>query len=381
MNRSISGRGAAPSSRVSAAPRRDFARAQPMCESAKIRLCAPTYPELASGYPRSMTSQLEKTMTKVARQFLRALRGRRSQQAFARRLGFKGNPIADWEAGRRMPTAEVVLRACERVGVDVAGAFARFHPALALTRPEQVAAWLAAARGSVSFVELAARSGYSRYQIARWLQARAKPRLPEFLTLVEAITGRVSDLLAELVPMREIPALAPIHAQREAARRLAYEEPWTEAILRVLETDQYRGLSEHVPGYIAATLDIDRATEERCLAKLERSGIVRRIGERYACVGSLTVDTRAVPMLKLHWNDAVRGRIAAPLSDDLFAYNVFSVSAADLQRIRELLLAAFRQARSIVAATPSNERIAVVNLQLMCWPEPKRDHIPIVPRG
>jgi len=173
------------------------------------------------------------------------------------------------------------------------------------------------------------------------------------------------------VPMRTIPELWPIHAQREAARRLAYEEPWTEAILRVLETDQYRALRAHVPGYIAGALGIDPAVEARCLDKLQGSGIVQHSGERYVCVGSLTVDTRAVPMLKVHWNDVARTRIPVPSGDDLFAYNVFSVSAPDLARIRELLRAAFREVRSIAAATEQNERVAVINVQLLCWPGPE----------
>ncbi|MDD9933044.1 MAG: helix-turn-helix transcriptional regulator, partial [Myxococcales bacterium] len=67
-------------------------------------------------------------MELATRQLLRALRGSRSQVAFARRLGYRGNPIADWEAGRRTPTAEALLRVCARIGVDAPAALARFHP-------------------------------------------------------------------------------------------------------------------------------------------------------------------------------------------------------------------------------------------------------------
>jgi hypothetical protein len=65
----------------------------------------------------------------------------------------------------------------------------------------------------------------------------------------------------------------------------------------------------------------------------------------------------------------VRSRIPRPSPEDLFAYNVFSVSAPDLQRIRELLRASFREARAIAAATPAQERVALINLQLLCWPD------------
>jgi transcriptional regulator with XRE-family HTH domain len=51
----------------------------------------------------------------LARQFLRAVRGRRSQVAFARRLGYASNVAAEWESGRREPSAADALSACANV--------------------------------------------------------------------------------------------------------------------------------------------------------------------------------------------------------------------------------------------------------------------------
>ena len=65
-------------------------------------------------------------MEVVARQLIRAIRGHRSQEAFSRRLGYSSNPVADWEAGRRYPTAAETLRACRLAQIDVAAAFQRF---------------------------------------------------------------------------------------------------------------------------------------------------------------------------------------------------------------------------------------------------------------
>jgi transcriptional regulator with XRE-family HTH domain len=325
-------------------------------------------------YVRCENARVPADMTVVARRFLRAVRGRRSQTALSRRLGFKGNPIADWEAGRRMPTAEQTFRVCQAVGLDVTQAFAHFHPAPPPKGCEfNLTSWLNAVRGAVSLVDLATRTNYSRYQVARWLQGNAKPRLPQFLRVVDILTGRLSDLLAGLVPIDAIPEIVADHLQRDAARRLAYEEPWTEAILRVVETEGYQSLPMHVTGHIARQLGISESTEMRCLQKLEVSGILERHHERYVCVGSLNVDTHAAPTLKVHWSDVARNRILSPSPDDLFAYNVFSVSASDLHRIRELLRAAFRQARAIAAATPTTERVALINVQLACWNDPDFD--------
>lgn len=293
-------------------------------------------------------------MELVARQLLRAVRGERSQIAFARRLGYRGNPVADWEAGRRFPTAEEALRACERVGIDVPGAFARFHPVAAPALARGLPAWMEELRGRTSIAEVAARADRSRFAVARWLSGQAKPRVPDWLRLVEALTGRVSDLVDALVGIDGVPALAGEHAARMASRRLAFEEPWTEAVLRVVET----GTS--TPAAVAAVLGIGEADAARCLDKLALTRLVRE----GAVTGTLTVDTRAVPALREHWARVGLDRLQAGAAG-VYSYNVVSVSRADLARIEELHRAYFRQVRAIVAASEPAEVVALVNVQLV----------------
>jgi hypothetical protein len=51
----------------------------------------------------------------------------------------------------------------------------------------------------------------------------------------------------------------------------------------------------------------------------------------------------------------------------VLAYNVLSVSAPDLERIRELLHATFRQVRSIAAPSEPADCIALLHLHLVGW--------------
>lgn len=312
---------------------------------------------------------------RIGRELIRAIRGKRSQVAFARRLGYRGNPVADWEAGRRSPVASELIRAARVAGLDVDGAFARFHPeaaaALGAGDDAGIAAWLDALRGGNPIGEIADRAALSRFQVGRFLSGATRPRLPDLLTLIEAITGRLSDLVAELVPIAAIPSLVDVHATRTASRRLAFEEPWTEAVLRVLETAAYRAREAPAAGWVAAQLGVEPEIEQRCLDKLAAAGVIRRDGPRYVGTGPLTVDTRAGPdavrALKAHWARVGLARIPAMRDEDRFSYNVFSVSRADLDRIRELHLAYFREVRGIVAASEPAEVVGLVNVQLMGW--------------
>lgn len=311
----------------------------------------------------------------AASQLLRAVRSRRSQMGLSRRLGYRSNVACDWEAGRRLPTAVEALRACHRVGIDVQRAFAAFQPACAPAlgvRPEfHVDAWLRELSGSLAARELAARSGVPRLTVARWLQGKTRPRLHDFLALVEAITGRASDLVDALVSIAAVPELNAVHAQRAAAKRLAFDDPWSAAVTAVLETSGYRARAPHRPGYIAGRLQIEAAQEESTLAGLLAAGLVRIESGRYEIGEPLTVDTQAaaddVRKLRSHWTEVCMRRVQAPRPEDWLGFNLIATTAADLARIRDVLRRSFREIRAIAASSQPADSVALLNLHFVTW--------------
>ena len=111
--------------------------------------------------------------------------------------------------------------------------------------------------------------------------------------------------------------------------------------------------------------------EERCLGFLLETGQVTRALDRYV-VEALAVDTRRHPeigrRLKAHWTRVAAERIEQDAPGQ-FSYNVFTVSQADFERIRELHLAYFHALRAIVAESQPGERVAVANVQLFTLDE------------
>lgn len=304
---------------------------------------------------------------RVAAEFLRALRGARSQRAFAKRLGYRANPITDWENGRRFPRAAEALRAAKLFGIDVRAACLRFHPA-ALAETDgtwDLGSWLRAIAGSTPIVDLSRRAQVSRFALRRWLEGEAQPRVPDFFRVVDAATGRLPDLVAQLVSIADVPSLHERHRLSEAARLAAYDAPWTEAVLRVLESEEYGRLVKHEPGWIAHRLGISMEQEVRSIALLRALRVVRRSRGLYRPVSNASVDTRGdarhVNALLQHWTAVARERVPERTADDLFAYNVCTVSHADYVRIRQLLRDAFREIRSLVGAS-RGERVALLNM-------------------
>lgn len=81
----------------------------------------------------------------------------------------------------------------------------------------------------------------------------------------------------------------------------------------------------------------------------------------------LTVDTRqdrdAERTLKKWWAKVGVDRLSAG-ADGLFSFNVFTVSSADLERLRELHRSYFGSMRAIIAQSEPAEHVVVVNVQL-----------------
>lgn len=279
----------------------------------------------------------------MARELLRALRGPRSQVAFARRLGYAGNPVAKWESGARAPTGVETLRGAALVGVDVAAALGAFNAgAAAAFAADDLAPWLRVLVGDTSQLDLAARSGLSRQQVGRILRGDAQPRLPELLALIDAATGRVSDLVALLVDVDAVPSLARQVVMRRAVRQVAFDEPWSPGVLAVLAAYPRAAGTE-----VASRLGIEVEEAERLCALVQASGLLAAAPSAGPTV-DVSVHEAVQRRLREHWARVGADRLAAG-APAVFSYNVFAVSRADLERIQALQRAFFREVRSLVA--------------------------------
>lgn len=317
---------------------------------------------------------------RLSSELLRALRARRSQPAFARRLKYKSNVIYLWESGRAFPRFERTLAVAAAAGVDPIAALRRFYgPAhqpdwlrdLATGPPrfgELSVALLADLRGNTPVATLARRAGFSRFSVSRWLDGRTQPRLPQALALIEASSLRALDFVAALVDPAALPSFAQAHADLVAARRAAYELPFSQVVLHALELDAYRALPAHRPGFLAALLDMTLSDEEACLAALCAAGQARLNGARYEPTRIQTVDTRghdarAQELRRYYAQLAVDrlGTAPAPAS----GYNVFAVSRADYARILELQRSYFAELRAIVATSEPAQVVGLASTQLL----------------
>ena len=310
----------------------------------------------------------------VTAEFLKSLRGKRSQTAFSRHLGYRSNVAYIWEAGRGFPTAAKGLQIARHVGVDVEGALRRFYvlppdwvAEVDIATRRGVARFLEDLRGKTSIVDLARYSGKTRFAVSRWLKAEAEPRLNEFFQMVECSSLRLVDLLETLVDPRSLPSVRERWQSMSIARSLAYEAPWTQAVLRAMELSDYRALTEPPPGWIARRIGIAVEEESRCIGLLERAGQIERVGKRWEPVETLSLDVRKDPeravRLRGWWAQVAAQRVAEGRRGTL--YTLGGVSSVDLERLRELEKAYFNEVRAIIAQSQPVERVVLAMVELI----------------
>lgn len=314
----------------------------------------------------------------VSKQLIRALRAHRSQTALSRWMGFDSNVLYTWESGRRWPTAATFFFLCRKVGIDLEDGMRQFLGGM----PEELqgadwldrytlAALLNHLRGATTTVEVARRVGTNRVSVSRWMKGQAEPRLPEFLQLIEAASGRLLDFLSVLTEPESLPAAQAAWERLQAQRRVAYGMPWSHAVLRVLELRQYRALHRHNATWIARRLGISLEATEACIEALAASGLIELQGRHWALSDVSPVDTRQDPAagqgLKTHWANVALERLPALEGgkNDMFSYALCSVSEKDWERLRELHMGYHQELRRVITESQPAERVVLINLQLL----------------
>lgn len=308
----------------------------------------------------------------LAKELVRSLRAGRSQAALSRWLGFKTNVVYTWESGRSEPSVQQLFQLAAKTGIHPKQALQRFYrsvppwlaTASALGRAE-VAALLEQERGGVPVSQIARETGVSRHSLARYLRAEADMRLTDFLRVIDYCSRRLLDFIALWVDVGRLPCAASAWHKQELARHAAYERPWSHAVLRYLELATV-GPKAHRPAAIASCLGIEATEVERCLLLLEQSGQIRRKGTRWVTDHAesieLSSDRQAARKLAAWWVSVAAER--AQQQGGMFAYNLCSVAAEDLQRIAQLQRDCLRQIRAIVAESKPAQRVALICVQV-----------------
>lgn len=149
---------------------------------------------------------------------------------------------------------------------------------------------------------------------------------------------------------------------------LAYANPLSHAVLRALELEEYRSAGHRDAELLTRKLGISRVELDQSLDILLASRQVRRSRRGYRLDRVLSVDTGADPRraraLRLVWTRTAVRRLEQGVPAT-FGYSLFAVSAADLQRLREIQRAYIREMQSVIAQSTPAECVGLYCFQLL----------------
>ena len=186
--------------------------------------------------------------------------------------------------------------------------------------------------------------------------------------MLDACSLRLLDFVVQLVSPESIPMLTQAWSRLEKARSTAYDEPWSHAVLRTLELEQYQRRGFKDSRWIGKRLGISEEVVGRSLAALEEAGQVKKLRGRYRAEVTQSVNTGRDPerarQLKATCCRVALERLEAG-QPGLFGYSVFAVSRQRLRRIRELQLEYVRAMQELVAGSDDNECVGLYCVQLL----------------
>ncbi|HYP90510.1 MAG TPA: DUF4423 domain-containing protein [Polyangiaceae bacterium] len=311
----------------------------------------------------------------LAKELVLSLRGKRSQVGLSRRLGYASNVLYTWESGRRAPSASAFFALAARCGVSLEQGLRgfmleRLSSVPDVREPAGVAQLVRALLADWPIVELAASIGADRTTVGRWVSGATEPKLPELLRIVETTTQRLLDFVALFADPARLASTRGPYRDLVVQRRLAYEMPWSHAVLRALELEAYRALPRHQPGFVARAVGISPEQEQSCLRALAQAKQIRRRRGHWVLSRVLTVDTRPSEAdnrrLKQHWAEVGLERLrGGPPESALFSFNLFAIDAKDFERIRRLHVEYFQRIREIIGSSTTPDRVVLMNLQLL----------------
>ena len=315
-------------------------------------------------------SEMNRDYEGIASELLRALRGRRSQRGFSALFGFTTNVAYRWEAGQRYPTVPQLFRVLERIGVPVQQALEGVDSVALRLRGTQVdgeqyaGALLRLHQGTRSISELARSTGLHRLQVSRVLSGATQARLPIFLQLLDALTGRVDEYIGAWVNLERAPHLRDRLAVLSAWRELAYEHPITEAITATLESAAYEAQPMPADSWLGTQLGIAPAELEPALQAMSRAGVVQLVGGRWVPLEGRSVDTRGdaarFSAVKKYWAGIAADRVERDGAKA--AYVVFCCSKQATDAVEHLYRRTWTEARAILREDLGNERVVLINV-------------------
>ena len=305
---------------------------------------------------------------KAAQEMVRALRGKSTQAALSRRMGFKTNVFYRWESGQRQIRISELVRLLSVRHSQYRAALWTFsgqsRPVTGLEDDWDWPSWLKALRGEKSVDALAEELDLKASALRRIFRGDSDPALSRLLPIIQSLTGRIVDFIDIMVDASQISAIQPYWQVVDAQRRIARDHMNAEAIIAALEIEGYRNLREHSNEWIAGRLSLPVPEVEETLKALEQAGAIRRHENRYRVQSHRHVNTRHLPEV---WSTLTQfwAERAMDLPPEFCrrGYLVFSANEEAIKAVNQIYVSAHYEAVKVIQEGLNPTRVVAISTQ------------------
>lgn len=205
---------------------------------------------------------------------LRHLRGRQSQAAFSRSLGFAFNKVSRWENGTLRLTWQDMALVCRHREISL---YEILGHLLSATEPlpDDLGLLLRRILGHVDTRSLQTRTKYSRFKFERWMRGESEPEFKDVMVLIAEFTGYHWDVVVEIYAATsgrglhaEAEALCPeLRKVHDILKRREVVALYPESVMidMYFEVSEYQKLARHEDGFVAKRIGISLARERSLL--------------------------------------------------------------------------------------------------------------------
>ncbi len=287
----------------------------------------------------------------VIKELLKALRGRRSQEALNRSFGFSFNQIYRWERGITKISWPEFIQFCELCHIPlqkkIIEIFKGPHALFAEENKDPLLSQnvIHALMGNMVIDKFSKRYQLPRKSVSKWLSGQADPSLEQMFFLFHYHSGQLIKLIDALIGTGHIPSLQDVIVKHKIREEITYKYPEVSLILNTIHTKQFQAKTECLEGHFAKKFGLTLAEEKEILSGLLRSDTIHRYGASYRMNKYDLFRTNAnVEQMSRRYiryftliNQAIeKGELRAP--QNFFSHMVFPSNLKQIQKIKKLMI-------------------------------------------
>jgi len=294
---------------------------------------------------------MDKTFLKdVIREFLKAIRGKHSQETLNKKFGFSFNQIYKWEKGATKISWPELVILCQFCHIPLTAKMETLFIGLIDMKSDKKEDSIESRNlikflmGNMTIDKFSKKYGLPRNSVSKWLSGQAHPTLEQMLFLFHYHAGQLIKFLDSTVGAKNIPSLKDIITKLQIRESITYKYPEVSLILNTMHTKAFKAKKEVSEGYFAKKFGLTIPEVNEIFNALLESDTIQAYNASYRMnkydvfkinANVEQMSKRYIRYFQLIAKNLDRGELKAP--QNFFSHIVFPSNLKQAQELKKVL--------------------------------------------